>query len=422
MKIFFSAGDPSGDLHGANLIRQLRQRCPGIECVGYGGPEMASAGCELHTDLTRLAVMWIASALAHLNEFWGLASRANRYFAHHRPDAVVLIDYPGFNWWIARRAHAHGIPVYYFAPPQLWGWASWRVRKMRRYVDHVLCSLPFEEAWFKERGCKATFIGHPYFDEVRRQKLDESFLQQQRADRRRLVAILPGSRTQEVERNLRLLISAAAKVHAVVPQVRFAVASFKPRQAQLARDILRDAKQTAKNLPIEIFVRRTPELIHLADCCMAVSGSVSLELLYQQKPTVILYHISRLADWVQRRMRKVKYITLVNLLSSDELFPKDISTYDPEAPGHEKVLFPEYLTCEDKSLQLARHVIEWLTDEPKRQALMGRLKALKQQVAHGGASGTAADLILHDMAARQPPIPRPHFVPMAEVVRTSALT
>ena len=104
------------------------------------------------------------------------------------------------------------------------------------------------------------------------------------------------------------------------------------------------------------------------------------------------------------------------------MFPQELFAYDPGTPGHEKVLFPEYLTCEDKSLQLARHVIEWLTDEPKRQALMGRLKALKQQVAHGGASGTAADLILHDMAARQPPIPRPHFVPMAEVVRTSALT
>ena len=95
-----------------------------------------------------------------------LASLADRYFRHHRPDAVVLIDYPGFNWWIARRAKAHGIPVFYYAPPQIWAWASWRVKKMRRFVDHVLCSLPFEQEWFSRRGCHAVFVGHPYFDEV----------------------------------------------------------------------------------------------------------------------------------------------------------------------------------------------------------------------------------------------------------------
>ncbi len=141
LTIFFSVGEPSGDLHGANLIRQLRQRCPGIEVVGYGGPKMAEAGCRLHADLTALAVMWFARVLINLHKFWGLVSRADRYFRHHRPDAVVLIDYPGMNWWIARRAKVHGIPVFYYTPPQIWAWARWRVKKMRRLVDHVLCSL-----------------------------------------------------------------------------------------------------------------------------------------------------------------------------------------------------------------------------------------------------------------------------------------
>jgi len=146
LTIFFSVGEPSGDLHGANLIRQLRELCPNIEAVGYGGPKMAEAGCRLHADLTALAVMWFSRAIANLHKFWDLASRADRYFRHHRPDAVVLIDYPGFNWWIARRAKAHGIPVFYYSPPQIWAWARWRVKKMRRLVDHILCGLPFEEA------------------------------------------------------------------------------------------------------------------------------------------------------------------------------------------------------------------------------------------------------------------------------------
>src|SRR3954470_18114893 len=126
MKIFFSVGEPSGDLHGANLIRELRRRRPDCECVGYGGPRMAAAGCDLHEDLTKLAVMWFLRVLINIHKFLALASRADRYFRHHRPDAVVLIDYPGFNWWIARRAKAHGIPVFYYGVPQMWAWAGWR--------------------------------------------------------------------------------------------------------------------------------------------------------------------------------------------------------------------------------------------------------------------------------------------------------
>src|SRR3954468_2931709 len=238
MKIFFSVGEPSGDLHGANLIRELRRRRPDCECVGYGGPRMAAAGCELHADLTALAVMWILRVLLNIHKFLALASRADRYFLHHRPDAVVLIDYPGFNWWIARRAKAHGIPVFYYAPPQIWSWASWRIKKMRPFVDHVLCALPFEETWFKENGCRATFVGHPFFDEVRRQQFDEPFLRTLRSKPGRLVTILPGSRTQEVEHNLKWFLKAAALVRVRIPGVRFAVAAFKPHQAQMARKLI----------------------------------------------------------------------------------------------------------------------------------------------------------------------------------------
>jgi len=408
LRIFFSVGDPSGDLHAANLIRQLRGRCPDVEAAGYGGPKMAAAGCRLHADLTALAVMWFGRVLIHLHKFWDLASRADRYFRHHRPDAVVLVDYPGFNWWIARRAKAHGIPVFYYTPPQIWAWAQWRVKKMRRLVDHVLCSLPFEEAWFREHGCHATFVGHPFFDEVRRQHCDEAFLQRYRQQSGPLVVILPGSRTQEVSGNLKWFLQAAALVRAAVPDVRFAVAAFKPHQAELAR-----RQVAAAGLPIDVHVGKTPELMRLADCCMAVSGSVSLELLYYTKPTVILYWISRLAYFVQGFFRKVKYITLVNLLTADELYPADLAPFDPAQEDAQKVLFPEYLTCEDKSAQIAAHVVEWLTDPAKREVRIAELARLKARVAHGGASNRAAEYILHALSDRSAVIPRPHFVSAA---------
>ena len=122
MKIFFSVGEPSGDLHGANLIRELSKRDPNTEFVGYGGPKMASAGCQLHADLTEFAVMWFLRVIWNIRRFWQLLWQADNYFKTERPDAVVLIDYPGFNWWIARRAKANSIPVFYYGAPQMWGW------------------------------------------------------------------------------------------------------------------------------------------------------------------------------------------------------------------------------------------------------------------------------------------------------------
>ncbi len=366
---------------------------------------MASAGCRLHADLTELAVMWFGRALANLHKFWDLAGRADRYFRHHRPDGVVLIDYPGFNWWIAWRAKIHGIPVFYYTPPQIWAWATWRAKKMRRLSDHVLCSLPFEEAWFRERGCNATFVGHPFFDEVRQHKLDESFLESHRCPRSPLVTILPGSRTQEVLHNLPWFLKAAARVKKAVPEARFAVAAFKPKHAEMAEEMaVRSGQWTVGGLDthgskpvIEIFSGRTPELMHLATCCMACSGSVSMELLYYTKPTVIHYWISPLAYAVQRRFRKVKYITLVNLLSTGELYPADLSPYDPSQPGAEKVLFPEYLTCIDKSADVAGHVIQWLKDPAVLARQIAALAELKAEVAHGGASARAAEYILREL-------------------------
>jgi lipid-A-disaccharide synthase len=407
MKIFFSAGEPSGDLHGANLIRQLRARQPDVECVGYGGPLMAEAGCELHANLTALAVMWILRAILHLPEFLALASRADRYFRHHRPDAVVLIDYPGFNWWIAKRAKAHRIPVFYFAPPQVWAWAQHRVKKMRRLVDHVLCGLPFEADWFRARGCNATLVGHPFFDEVRRQQFDETFLKDAKtrnADRR-LVTILPGSRTQEVTQNLDAFLKAAAVVRARVPDVWFAVAAFKASHAEFARERIAQF-----GLPVEVHVQRTPELIHLAECCMAVSGSVSLELLYQKKPTVIQYRVGRIGFALQKQFRRSKYITLVNLLAAKD--PLGIAPAKEKAgAAADRVLFPEFLSYEDCSLAVASQIIRWLLDSEQREGLVAELAKLKARVAHGGASQAAATYILNTLARRPTATPRPHFIP-----------
>ena len=359
---------------------------------------MAAAGCQLHADLTQLAIIGIVRALLYLPKFLGLLWRADRYFQCQRPDLVILIDYPGFNWWIARRAKARGIPVVYYGTPQLWAWASWRVKKMRRYVDHVLCKLPFEPKWFAQRGCQATFVGHPYFDELKGRKLDETFLQCLAERGGPLVTILPGSRTQEVRSNTQAFLRAAGKIRQQVPQTRFAVAAYKRQHEKLIREIVRREQSRPGAIPLgdrlDIHVGRTGELIHAADCCMACSGSVSLELLYHAKPAVVLYQISQWSYWLQSWFRKVRYITLVNLLTADDPFAGGmVGVYDPEDPRDAHVLMPEYLTCRDKSTQLADHVITWLTDDAERQRTVCRLTDLKAKVGQGGASHRAAQYI-----------------------------
>ncbi|QDU54695.1 lipid-A-disaccharide synthase [Aeoliella mucimassa] len=392
MRIFFSVGEPSGDLHGANLIRALQARHGEVECVGFGGPRMAAAGCELHQDLTQLAIMWFGRALLHLPKFFGYLRQAEEYFAEQRPDAVVLIDYPGFNWHVARKAHEQGIPVFYYGTPQLWAWAGWRVKKMRATVDHALCKLPFEEDWLRERGVNATYVGHPYFDELRARELDQTFIASMQATDSPLVTILPGSRTQEVKGNLRDQLIAAAKIREQVPNVRFAIASFKESQAEFARQLVAES-----GLPVDVHVGRTPELIEAATCTMAVSGSVSLELLYHAKPTVITYRISRFAYALQRYFRKVRYITLVNLLTATDLFPDQPAVYDAASPEDAHVLMPEYLSCEDRTDDLARHVVEWLTNDAERESLVARMRELASHVAHGGASERAADYLIEHL-------------------------
>ena len=395
MRIFFSVGEPSGDIHGANLIRSLRGLQRDIDCVGFGGDRMAGAGCELIYPLCRHAVMGVSRVLVQATTFVKLVGQADRFFRKQRPDAVVLIDYPGFNWWIARRAHAQGIPVVYFVPPQLWAWAGWRVKKMRRFVDHVLCTLPFEMDWYRQRGINAHYVGHPFFDDLTEQHLDPAFLEQQRqlvasplageglgvrgsTVTSPIVGLLPGSRNQEVERNWSMQYRAAARIHQTRPDARFLVACFKPQHQQWIDEYLRRHPP----LPIQTCVGRTPEIMELATACITVAGSVSLELLWRAKPSVIVYRMGGIGLRAARWLVKVPYISLVNLLA-------------------EKELYPEFATDRCESAAVAEHVLSWLNDPAKYAALCQELTALRDRVAEPGACERAAQYIVYALAERR---------------------
>ena len=373
MHLFVSAGEPSGDLHGANLIHALRRRAPGLSVAGLGGPRMAAAGAELHYPLTDLAVMWFGRALVNLPTFFRVARRAEVHFRTARPAAVVLIDYPGFHWHLAKRAHRAGIPVYYFVPPQLWAWMGWRVKKMQKWVHTVLTALPFEEEWYRQRGVRTHYVGHPYFDELAEQPIDREFVASLRRAGTPVVALLPGSRGQEVQANFPLMLAAAVKVRDAVPGVRFHVAAFNDRLARLTREAL-----AGSGLPVAIHVGRTPEVIEAADACIAVSGSVGLELMTRLKPTVVVYRVTRGFYWIADQFMTCEYISLVNLLASEELYP-------------------EYGTYRDDSAAIAGHVVEWLKNPDARAKVVERLRVLRDRAAVPGACERAADFLLEQI-------------------------
>jgi len=247
---------------------------------------------------------------------------------------------------------------------------------MRPSVDHVLCSVPLPEAWYRDRGVAPHSVGHPYFAELAAQKLDERFVAEKQARPGTVVGLLPGSRTQEVERNLSTLSSAAERIHAVRRDTRFLVACLKEAHRDLVARRLEGS-----SLPVEICTGRTPEIIDLAHSCIAVSGSVGLELLYRGKPSAVVYNVNRTLKFLCGRYMHSPYISLVNLLAGKELFP-------------------EYLTCRDESAAIADHVLRWLNEPQDHANLCRELADLRRQVAVPGACDRAASFLLSKLDLR----------------------
>lgn len=370
LKIFISAGEPSGDLHGSNLAKALLEINPNLELSGFGGSKMLEAKCNLIFPLVDFAVMGLFQAVKAYPKFKKILNLAIDHFKATKPDVLVLIDYPGFHWHLAAAAKKLGIPVVYYVPPQIWAWASWRVNKMRRLVDLVLCNFPFEEEWFKKNNVPAKLIGHPFYDQILNQKLDQNFITEQKSKPGLAIGLLPGSRNQEVAMNFNVLFKAANLLQKKYPETRFLVAAFSEAHKTT---ILKKIKGT--NLPIEVHTGKTPEIMSMVFACASVSGSVSLELLAAQTPSVIIFQTSAIMSVVARTLKNVPYITLVNLLAGKELFPERFGYY-----------------CSSK--WVAGKLEKWIENPDSREKVADQLGTLKSATMYGGASQKGAREIL----------------------------
>lgn len=375
MRIFFSVGEPSGDQHAAQLMQAMRDRCPEATFCGFGGPEMQQAGLDCLYPLTELAVMGIGQVLPLIGKFYRLVGEARQFFREQRPDAVVLVDFPGFNWWIAAAARREGIPVYYYCAPQLWAWAPWRIRRVKKNIDCVLCVLPFEAEWFQSRGVRVEYVGHPFFDEVAEHPLDAETMQRLHSAAERRVAVLPGSRKQEVNANFPVMLNVIRQLHEKHPAVRFPVACYKDWHEQRCRELI---GTEYANLPIDLYVGKTSEVLAAADCSMMVSGSVSLELLARRVPAVVMYRGSMLLEFMARLLITCKYMSLPNLVAGRELMPE--FPFSRQIPMHTR--------------NIADRLDRWLSEPHELAAVRSELDRLADEIVETGGVRRAAQAIL----------------------------
>ena len=375
-EILVVAGEASGDLHGATLARALRVLAPDLRLFGLGGPRMEEAGVRLLERMDRLAVVGGTEALRRLPALWRTLAAVRRRLTRAGPRALVLIDFPEFNFRLARHARRLGIPVVYFVPPQLWAWRRGRVRAMARDVSRVLAVFPFEVALYQEAGVPVEFVGHPILDAL--PGLDHVAAQEGLVGPgERLVGLLPGSRVEEVTRHLPLLLGAGARVLRSQPAARFvlALASTVPRGSVLAA--LAAAPREAR-VPVKLVRGETYRVMAAADVLLVASGTATLEAACFGTPMVVLYRLSRMSYALGRLLvRGVSHISLPNILAGRGIVPELIQDQaTPEA--------------------LARAALELLEDEPARTRQRAALLEVRARLGEPGAAFRAARAVLRE--------------------------
>ncbi|RMF41212.1 MAG: lipid-A-disaccharide synthase [Planctomycetota bacterium] len=390
--LFFSVGEPSGDLHAARVMQHLPASTRS-SCRGFGGPQMAAQGCTIDYPLTQLAVVGFAEVLPKLREFVRVADMASDIFERWPPAGVVLVDFPGFNWHIAKRARQAGIPVLYYLPPQLWAWGGWRIKKMRKYVDHVLCALPIEYEWYAEHGMSCQYIGHPFFDSVAHQQLDAAFLRAWSAADDLLVAVLPGSRSREIRTIWPLQLEVIRELAARHRRVTFLVACLNQQHLDHCKSLLKPSDPSER---IKFYANRTSEIIEVADCGLMKSGSVSLEMMARGTPSVVMYHVSRSTYEFARRVVHVGWMTLPNLIAGTTVMPEFLAVGKQCGPTIERTIAAMDRLLGDREertlrkLELARLTRRF--GQPGASARAAQAICQQFGIAHATALSTAPGL------------------------------
>ncbi len=375
-KVMIVAGEASGDLHGSRLVRAMREQEPDLTFAGMGGEELAAAGVEILFDAEKIAVVGLVEVLFHLSDLVAAQKTLRRWMVGERPDLLILIDFPDFNLMLAGRAKKLGIPVFYYISPQVWAWRSGRVKTMARLVDTIGVILPFEEAFYQERGVKAHYVGHPLLDSVRVVSDRSAFCAEQGIDpERKLVGLLPGSRRREIASLLPDFLDAAFRMQTKVETPLTFLLPVAPTisDEELQAHGLNDY---GSRLDIRVIRRNRYDLMAACDCALAASGTVTLELALLDVPMVVTYRVSPHTYLLGRCLiGDIKYFSLVNLIA-------------------DQALVPELLQDEVNPRRIEKELCRLLFDGPSVQVIRAGLALVRERLGAAGASTRAAKIAL----------------------------
>lgn len=326
-KIMFVAGEASGDQHAAEVYKKIKQQRPEIEAFGMGGAMLEAAGVRIEVDLVSHAVIGIVEALAKISEFFKILTLAKRLLEKERPDAVVLTDFPDLNFRIAAYAKSLGIPVIYFVSPQIWAWRKGRIHTIKKIVDHMIVVFSFEEPFYRKAGIPVTFVGHPLLEQV---KPEVPVAQRRQAllgeARGPLVALLPGSRRQEIEFLLPTMAGIAKRLREKHPQIQFVVPVARTVSAERIAAILDKVGLAAQLIREQPYSARAA-----ADLAIVSSGTATLETAILGTPMIVGYRMKRISYWLARIFVKLKFFGLANLVADEKIAPEFLQdAFSPE--------------------------------------------------------------------------------------------
>jgi lipid-A-disaccharide synthase len=370
MTIYFVAGEVSADNHGAALMRSLRVLDPELKFIGRGGPQMQQvAGAQFKNWIGDAAVLGLWEVLRNYGYFREQFRQTLNEIQESKPDAVVLIDYPGFNLRLARalRRQSHSRKTIYYISPQVWAWNRGRIKKMARFIDLVLCIFPFEVDLYAASGLRAVFVGHPMIERLETQKIDNHRDQN-------LIGLFPGSRSREVRKIFPVMIEAARRLLQLNPTLRFQVAAV---SEELAREM---SEQIADRQAIEITVGQTATIMQRAFVGMVASGSATLEAAFFGMPFVLIYKVAWPTYVAARLVVNVDFLGMPNLLAGKEVVPE----------------FIQHQAKPDAIVKAVRLLME---DSPARDRMISDFDATTSKLGGTGASERAAQAILEELQA-----------------------
>jgi lipid-A-disaccharide synthase len=363
-RIYMIAGEASGDLHGSNLINALLKEDENLSIRCWGGDLMRDAGGEVVKHIKDLAFMGFLEVLLNIRAILKNMSACKKDILEFKPDVLVLIDYPGFNLRIAEWAHKNGVKVCYYISPQVWAWKQSRVHKIKRFVDHMYVILPFEKAFYEKFNYSVEYVGHPLLDELKNFQPSEDFIRKLNiSSDKPVIALLPGSRRQEVSVKLPIMLEAVKSL----TNYRIIVAGSTALEEAFYQTL------TGKNT--EIYFGHTYDLLSVAEAALVTSGTATLETALLRIPEVVCYKGSPISYHIARRLIKIRFISLVNLIMDREVVT-------------------ELIQSECNAERLREELLKVLKGGPNREAMLHAYDQLHAELGQGGASDKVARSLL----------------------------